>query len=88
MTKQDNSGTSTKETSGLDFGRRNLLKLTGAGVAASMFIVSNAEAQNLSDEYEHADPDLHRGDLAASGPVHPGEKANPKPIAKTVYWRP
>lgn len=45
---------------GLDIGRRELLKLTGAGVAAfgaaSIFNSSHARAQNMSDEWDKVFP--------------------------------
>lgn len=60
MTKQISSETGMKPTSGPDFGRRDLLKLTGAGVAAfgaaSLFDTSNAKAQNMSGEWDKVFP--------------------------------
>lgn len=45
---------------GLDVGRRNLLKLTGAGVAAlgaaSLFNISKSEAQKMSEEWDKVFP--------------------------------
>jgi fermentation-respiration switch protein FrsA (DUF1100 family) len=56
MSKHDKSENTAEQASGLDFGRRDLLKLTCAGVAAfgvaSMFNTSNARAQNMSDEWD------------------------------------
>ena len=60
MTQHDKSGTSTERPSGLDFGRRDLLKLTGAGVAAfgaaSLFNASTVRAQNMSNEWDKVFP--------------------------------
>jgi fermentation-respiration switch protein FrsA (DUF1100 family) len=46
---------------GRDLGRRDLLKITGAGVAAfgaasSLFNISNAEAQNMSEQWDKVFP--------------------------------
>ncbi|MFN8682539.1 alpha/beta hydrolase [Paracoccus sp. P2] len=58
MTDQVKSGTT--QASGLDFGRRDLLKLTGAGVAAfgaaSIFNTSNARAQTMTEEWDKVFP--------------------------------
>lgn len=56
MRKHDIPGKTTERTSGPDLGRRDLLKLTGAGVAAfgvaSVFDSSDTRAQNVSDEWD------------------------------------
>ncbi len=60
MGKQFNAEVSAERKSGLGFGRRDLLKLTGVGVAAlgaaSLFDASNAKAQNMSDEWDKTFP--------------------------------
>lgn len=60
MTKHDESRTTAGQASGLDFGRRDLLKLTGASVAAigavSMFNASSARAQEMTQEWDKVFP--------------------------------
>jgi hypothetical protein len=60
MNKQNSPENRAAQTSGLDLGRRDLLKLTGAGVAAigagSFFNTSNAKAQNVSTEWDKVFP--------------------------------
>jgi uncharacterized protein len=60
MRKHDISGDPAEQACGLNFGRRDLLKLTGAGVAAfgaaSLFNNSGAEAQNMSEEWDKTFP--------------------------------
>jgi fermentation-respiration switch protein FrsA (DUF1100 family) len=50
------SGNRAEHGAGRDFGRRELLKVTGAGVAAfgaaSLFKISNAEAQRMSEQWD------------------------------------
>lgn len=57
---QNQSANTAEHRSAPDAGRRNLLKLTGAGVAAlgasSFFKTSNAKAQNMSDEWDKVFP--------------------------------
>ncbi len=54
------SGNTAEPARGLDFGRRDLLKLTGASVAAfgvaSMFNASNAKAQTMANEWDKVFP--------------------------------
>ena len=58
MNKQNSPNNSAAQTPGL--GRRDLLKLTGAGVAAigagSLFNASNAKAQSMSDGWDKVFP--------------------------------
>jgi hypothetical protein len=60
MRKHGMSGDAAEQAFGLDFGRRDLLKLTGAGVAAfgaaSLFNVSNAETRNMSEAWDKVFP--------------------------------
>jgi fermentation-respiration switch protein FrsA (DUF1100 family) len=60
MTKQIGTENSAEQRTGLDVGRRNLLKLTGAGVAAlgaaPLFNISKSEAQNMSEEWDKVFP--------------------------------
>ncbi|WP_457093738.1 alpha/beta hydrolase [Microvirga sp. P5_D2] len=60
MNKQNSPENRAAQTSGLDLGRRDLLKLTGAGVAAigagSFFNTSNAKAQNVSTGWDKVFP--------------------------------
>lgn len=60
MTKQEKSGNTAAQASGPDFGRRDLLKLTGASVAAfgvaSMFNTSDAKAQTMTNEWDKVFP--------------------------------
>jgi fermentation-respiration switch protein FrsA (DUF1100 family) len=50
------SGHTAEQGAGRDFGRRDLLKITGAGFAAfgatSLFKISNAEAQRMSEQWD------------------------------------
>ena len=54
------TGDTKEEHADLDIGRRSLLKLTGAGVAAlgaaSIFNISKSEAQNMSEEWDKLFP--------------------------------
>jgi uncharacterized protein len=60
MNKQNSPENRAAQASGLNFGRRDLLKLTGAGVAAlsigSLLNTSNAKAQNVSGEWDKVFP--------------------------------
>jgi fermentation-respiration switch protein FrsA (DUF1100 family) len=60
MNKKNGAENAVEQQAGLDVGRRNLLKLTGAGVAAlgaaSLFNVSKSEAQNMSEEWDKVFP--------------------------------
>ena len=66
MRKHDISGDPTEQACGLNFGRRDLLKLTGAGVAAfgaaSLFNNSGAEAQHMSEEWDKTFPKSEKVD--------------------------
>src|SRR5687768_16302703 len=56
MNKQNSPDNRAAQASGSDLGRRDLLKLTGAGVAAigagSLFNTSNVKAQSMSDGWD------------------------------------
>lgn len=60
MNKQNGDENAIEQQVGLDVGRRNLLKLTGAGVAAlgaaSLFNNSKSAAQNMSQEWDKVFP--------------------------------
>ena len=60
MNKQNSTGNRAAQASGLDLGRRDLLKLTGAGVAVlgagSLFDTSNATAQSVSGGWDKVFP--------------------------------
>jgi len=60
MSKQNKSGHAADQTSRQGFDRRDLLKLTGVGVAAvgmaSMLNTSNAEAQTMTAEWDKVFP--------------------------------
>jgi fermentation-respiration switch protein FrsA (DUF1100 family) len=60
MNKQNSPENRAAQTFGLDLGRRDLLKLTGAGVAAigagSLFNPSNAKAQSMSNGWDKVFP--------------------------------
>lgn len=60
MNKQNGAENAVEQQVGLDVGRRNLLKLTGASVAvlgaASLYNISRSEAQNMSDEWDKVFP--------------------------------
>jgi len=60
MNKQNSPGNRAAQASGLDLGQRDLLKLTGAGVAAlgagSLFDTSNATAQSVSGGWDKVFP--------------------------------
>jgi len=60
MYKQNRDENAVEKQAGLDVGRRNLLKLTGAGVAAlgaaSLFSISRSEAQGMSVEWDKVFP--------------------------------
>ncbi|MBZ0147199.1 MAG: alpha/beta hydrolase [Pseudorhodoplanes sp.] len=60
MTQQNHAENTSEQNADLDVGRRNLLKLTGAGVAAlgaaSLFNISKSEAQKMSEEWDKVFP--------------------------------
>jgi fermentation-respiration switch protein FrsA (DUF1100 family) len=60
MNKRNGAENALEQPVGLDVGRRNLLKLTGASVvalgAASLHNISRSEAQNMSDEWDKVFP--------------------------------
>jgi fermentation-respiration switch protein FrsA (DUF1100 family) len=60
MSKQNGAENAVEQQAGLDVRRRNLLKLTGAGVAvlgaASLFDISKSEAQSMSEEWDKIFP--------------------------------
>jgi fermentation-respiration switch protein FrsA (DUF1100 family) len=60
MNKRIGAKNAVEQPAGLDVGRRNLLKLTGAGVTvlgtASLFNFSKSEAQNMSEEWDKVFP--------------------------------
>ena len=60
MNKRIGAENAVEQQAGLDVGRRNLLKLSGAGVAvlgaASLFNFSKSEAQNMSEEWDKVFP--------------------------------
>ena len=60
MNKRIGAENAVEQQAGLDAGRRNLLKLTGAGVAvlgaASLFNFSKSEAQNMAEEWDKTFP--------------------------------
>ena len=60
MNKRIGAENAVEQQAGLDVGRRNLLKLTGAGVAvlgaASLFNFSKSEAQNMVEEWDKVFP--------------------------------
>ncbi|MCP2138537.1 fermentation-respiration switch protein FrsA (DUF1100 family) [Rhizobium sp. SLBN-94] len=66
MKAHDKTGNNAEQASGLDFGRRDLLKLTGAGVAAfgaaSIFNASNAKAQTMTEEWDKVFPKSEKVD--------------------------
>jgi uncharacterized protein len=60
MKKQVETDDSVERQAKMEFGRRDLLKLASAGVAAfgagSLFDISNAEAQNMSQQWDKVFP--------------------------------
>lgn len=60
MTKQGKSGNTQEQTSGMGIGRRHLLKLSSASVAAlgaaSLFNTPSAKAQNMSEAWDKVFP--------------------------------
>jgi fermentation-respiration switch protein FrsA (DUF1100 family) len=60
MRRHNKSGKMAEQASGLSLGRRDLLKLTGAGVAAfgaaSLFDIPDVEAQNISEPWDKVFP--------------------------------
>lgn len=60
MNEQNEIGNTVEPLDGLDFDRRGLLKLSAMGVAAfgtaSIFNISNAKAQNMSEEWDKTFP--------------------------------
>jgi hypothetical protein len=66
MRKKDLTENAAECPTGLGIGRRELLKLSGGGVAtlgaASLFNISNAEAQNMSERWDKVFPRSGRVD--------------------------
>jgi fermentation-respiration switch protein FrsA (DUF1100 family) len=66
MNKRNETGTPRVNRDEPDTGRRNLLKLTGVGIAAlgaaPLFNVSNAKAQNMSNEWDKVFPKSEKVD--------------------------
>jgi fermentation-respiration switch protein FrsA (DUF1100 family) len=66
MNKHKENGDATAHQDGPDLGRRNLLKLTGVGIAAigagSLFNISNTEAQTMSEEWDKVFPKSEKVD--------------------------
>ena len=66
MNNHDTPANTAERASGPDFGRRDLLKLTGAGVAAigaaSLLNTSTAEAQTMSNEWDKVFPKSEKVD--------------------------
>ncbi|MFT3688447.1 alpha/beta hydrolase [Paenirhodobacter sp.] len=66
MTKQDKAGDAAQQASGVAFARRDLLKMTGAGVAAlgagAIFTTSSAKAQSMSDNWDKVFPKSEKVD--------------------------